>query len=593
MPAPGRGFRQRMGLMAKAELKATSKGQSKGGLGEHLVRLHVKGKLSSHEVTQVAASAASSSGAATEEFVARIAKAATKGKTRVRRGKPSTDTHNVSRGLIRVVNRAALLHPPLLVDVPLWDASANRQVTGRVAIAPPHETLDALVVPGDTDRWLSYSEEQLGFKARVDALKSRCRVHPPDAPLAAIGLWGDGAPVFHRKSVMLLTFTILSGTVRQRFWVAAVGKEKLCQCGCFGRHTFDKIFEVLAWSFEALLVGKWPSRDPQGNAFVSGFRAQKAKSDLAIRACCISKTGDWAWYKQVLCLQGWRKAAGHMGRQCWMCMAGGAHDPYDFQLDATWRDTIVGMHEIYQTTFSPAGHVSGIWAIPGFVLDFIRPDWMHACDLGVLQHASGSAMWELFREVGGSFDTASAAKACSKLHTMAKMCARTLHAEIFGDLTVGMLRSSLNKKAKLRLKAAEGRHFLPVLIEMLSTCFDAATDHQRLRLDCLKLLQRCYGELRIWGPGSASRLASHARRFCILYRQLSDASDDDGVWALVPKFHIFLHCAEGASVNPALEWNYSDESAIGDAARFSKHVNASFLHTALMAKYRSTFRFEA
>ena len=48
-------------------------------------------------------------------------------------------------------------------------------------------------------------------------------------------------------------------------------------------------------------------------------------------------------------------------------------------------------------------YVCGIFQIPGLTLDFVKPDWMHTVDLGILQYLVGCIMWELFLAVGGTW----------------------------------------------------------------------------------------------------------------------------------------------------------------------------------------------
>ena len=104
----------------------------------------------------------------------------------------------------------------------------------------------------------------------------------------------------------------------------------------------------------------------------------------------------------------------------------------------------------------------------------------------------------------------------------------------------------------------------------------------------------CYDEFRSWKEGGVSRaiLLGHARRHCLLYRELAKAAQASDPWTLFwklyPKHHLFLHCAD-TDVNPRLEWNYRDESEIGDAVDVATACNPAHLHTAVIHKYRVTF----
>ena len=64
---------------------------------------------------------------------------------------------------------------------------------------------------------------------------------------------------------------------------------------------------AIAWSYEALSTGLWPSVDHNGEKFhPNSWRGKMAGKRLNLRGLCIRKFGDWSWYKQVLGLRGWR-----------------------------------------------------------------------------------------------------------------------------------------------------------------------------------------------------------------------------------------------------------------------------------------------
>ena len=69
----------------------------------------------------------------------------------------------------------------------------------------------------------------------------------------------------------------------------------------------DSIWLVLRWMFETLLTMKHPRNDHNENQFPSKIRrADLGGTPLRIGGMLLSKCGDWAWYKAVLGLRGWR-----------------------------------------------------------------------------------------------------------------------------------------------------------------------------------------------------------------------------------------------------------------------------------------------
>lgn len=82
---------------------------------------------------------------------------------------------------------------------------------------------------------------------------------------------------------------------------------------------------------------------------------------------------------------------------CWMCEAtqktlGPLHF-HDFRPEAAHRQTMIS-HESYLTTCAQEGEQpSHLLRCPGFMMDFVTVDVMHAGDLGTFQDAIGSLLW--------------------------------------------------------------------------------------------------------------------------------------------------------------------------------------------------------
>ena len=558
------GVRQRLGL-DKASLK-----RGKSELGGFLVRAYLRGSLTSHDLQEGARSAGSSA-----PELQRLAKA--KQRARVRRGKINADTRNACRAATRFLRSRAILTQPMNIDAPLWDNLKNMRVMGKIAVLPIHETLDALVREGTEEEYASCDKSQASLRSDLRDWASRV-----GAVLAGVwfmlALWGDAAPLSKRESLYLLTYRVLSGVHRQRLWIAAISKRSLCQCGCFGRCTFDAIFDHVSWSCLALVAGKWPSVDHLGRP-LTGWRAEKAGTPLRFRAAVIAKCGDWSWHKQILGMRAWNE-----GLMCWLCQQ--RLDDYDFSLTAPWRRTQRCMRGFNASLLIDGAHASNIFALPGFLLEYIKPDWMHCVCLGILQYLLGNVMWELFTEVGGVFSRSQ--EACAVLLATARMTAKKLGLDApFNVLTVTMIKPSTKKRPRMKLKATEGRNFLPILTTMLVECFPHSSERLELRLRCCQSLCRCYYELRNWcSVESPARLELSARQHLLLYKELG--GDNERYWHIYPKHHMFLHVSI-ATTNPALMWNYSDEDEIGRAAKLAGKCNVAWLNTGLLQRYRVQF----
>ena len=470
----------------------------------------------------------------------------------------------------------------------MWDTMGDCQIIEKVRILPPHEVIDSLI--GTCDQRLhEYScldtSAKQHLRGDLEDWATRVGTDLADHVWLMLALWGDSAPMSRNTSLFLLTFRILSGVHAQRYWVAAITK-KICNCGCAGRCTFDRLWEVVAWSCRVMISGVWPTHDHAGRLLV-GWRADLARTGtpFAWRAAVVAKCGDWAWHKQVLGMRGWADSL-----NCWLCQAELGNK--EFGLGASWRQTSVSMSAFNAQLLMDDTWVSSIFTIPGFSLAYVKPDFMHCICLGILGYLEGNVMWELFRQVGGSYSNPRAA--CATLMNIIKVYSKKLGLEVpFGALTVRMIKATPSKKPRMRLKAGEARYFLPVLTAMLTDAFPVVSPVEQLRLDCCRAMCRMYAVLRRWSPDeSPGDLERYCRQHLLLYRTLHDMQPEGSLqWWIYPKHHMSMHVCM-TRVNPADLWNYMDEDEIGRAAALAKHSNEAHLHTALIERYRLHFERE-
>ena len=211
------------------------------------------------------------------------------------------------------------------------------------------------------------------------------------------------------------------------------------------------------------------------------------------------------------------------------------------------------------------------------------PDWMHTVCIGVLQYLEGCITWELFVKVGGKVTKPQ--EALDVLYDMICISAADLGLDRpFAQLTLSMFRRK-KVRPRMALKATEGRMYLPILTYMVVKFFPPADEYERLRLDCLRSMVRCYWELRNWiDAESPARLKKEGRKFLILYMELHHRTSDY-LYHVYPKHHLFAHVTDTA-VNPASLWNYSDEDEIGQCAELAAACNVAWLHEGLIERYR-------
>ena len=69
------------------------------------------------------------------------------------------------------------------------------------------------------------------------------------------------------------------------------------------------------------------------------------------------------------------------------------------------------------------------------------------------------------------------------------------------DLTLGMFHAHAKKRPSLKLKAAEGRHVLPIAHRLLQVLWETGSGHAQLSLHGVAALDACYQKLASWQGG--------------------------------------------------------------------------------------------
>ena len=213
---------------------------------------------------------------------------------------------------------------------------------------------------------------------------------------------------------------------------------------------------------------------------------------------------------------------------------------------------------------------------------------MHVADLGVATYLLWNCMYEMLVELGGSY--ASPLRALGQILTMIQLIAKDLDAEspLF-DLTIGMIIAGPNDAPKLKVKAGEARHLVPIMCCVLRTFFDTSSAHGKLRMYCANALRDCYREMDEWSDGSATRLGRFGRQFVLLYNDLHLERmmiDPWSMrWRLYPKHHMFIHICE-SGFPPKSTWTYWDESTIGECAQLCARCHPAKLAVTPISKHR-------
>ena len=216
---------------------------------------------------------------------------------------------------------------------------------------------------------------------------------------------------------------------------------------------------------------------------------------------------------------------------------------------------------------------SPMFSLPGFELEMICIDVLHALDLGFSQLVLGNIIWEYMNFFAdGSNQGARIGEAWKRLKShYADM--RTYNR--LQVLTLPMLRKP-NGNIVLKAKGAETRHLVPFGVVLARDMYDRSKSaHAKTTLVCVSRLLDFY---MLMGMDSYNAEAGkEACRVCVsMYRALWQEAIREGEehrWRLKPKAHMFQELAEYQGPilgNPRHFWTYADEDFVGWLAKLAR-----------------------
>ena len=381
------GLRQRLAL----------DGDDADPAAEFLRRVYTTGKLAASDIARGARAFVAGSAGSSSDTVDRLAKAAPHKERNCKQGAQAGDTRNCSRGVRRALAKSSAnrsLPPVVRIEIPLWSRERGACEHGPVAFLLPHLVLGR-VESGAENGYCSIPADCPALEGDIERWATRSGISLDSGPpVAALSLWGDGAAYDLHDSLNLIILSILTGSHVRRYWVCGVGKRDLCRCGCGGRHSYESILSVLAWSLRAAAAGRHLSIDHMHKPLERNTYLGKLSSkSIRVRGALVAMQGDWDYYKKSgLVRPAWRRPNEED------IMATREPCPaFDFTDNADCRASRVTL-ELYmdEARQRENGFVTCLWGVPGFCLGICDMDWMHASCLGVVQYACGNVLWENF-----------------------------------------------------------------------------------------------------------------------------------------------------------------------------------------------------
>ena len=410
-----------------------------------------------------------------------------------------------------------------------------------------------------------------------------------------IGMHGDAGPYSKQDSLMVISWNSLlgTGTTRtKRFVFTFLRKVE------YNRETLDRVWQVLAWSFNAMARGEDPAIDWDGNP-ISALEGPLAGPYTGVLT---QIRGDWQFYVEIFQFPPWNGAI----RMCWMCRASSVIRRLAFtdtSEEAGWRGTKF-TDESYRRYMRGLG-----LAIPlllalvlGLRLECISIDALHSLDLGFSAHITANTFWEsIRRHCWGASDQPGNAALLDK--AMIEHCkANNVPSRIQGQLTTERIRSTSDSGyPKLKAKGAQVRHLAPFSLEVArrfarpgdpATCPEARHDQLIIALNQLlcELYRIMATSSQFFTEAAKVRIQYIGNAMPQLYQQLYANAARLGVkaWKMTPKAHIvqellIYQCQVWG--NPAYYWCYCDEDLVGLTVEIAQSCHPSTLCVVALVKW--------
>jgi hypothetical protein len=206
---------------------------------------------------------------------------------------------------------------------------------------------------------------------------------------------------------------------------------------------------------------------------------------------------------------------------------------------------------------------SALFGAPGFLLEYITIDVLHAFDLGVSLNALGNLFWST---LGVLFKASTIAARVTLLWDRLKRYYREFKPpNKLQKLTVEMIKQD-KKGPKLRAKGGECRGLIAFGVELAQEMDETLkSTWSKTLLGCFSALLDCY-QCMGHRPFESSVCADSCRRFLMLYKSLGNNASESWAWLVKPKFHMVQELCEYMTEeigNPSNFWAYRDESFVG------------------------------
>jgi hypothetical protein len=418
-----------------------------------------------------------------------------------------------------------------------------------------------------------------------------------------IGLHGDDVGTHSDGKLLVMTWgsvAVRLTTLDSRIVFCTVNTKDLIP-----DVTLNCILEVLTWSINALADGKYPSEDHTGKAFSASHhpgRFKQAGHPLAGGkvGAWSEQRGDWSYLKQAFGLIHFYGAF----LCCHLCSAAkaGANSFSDFSKAARLRCTRV-THQEFMVSLGNLRRCSPLFRIVGFHIWRVWVDMMHTLDLGILQVAIPSALWELTKRNKsrwlGRTRKLRLYAAYADYRKWVKAQGRGSPAKRFEVSQMHKLPPYPSWSLR-NAKAAQIRAMQHWIAEVCAEEAEAhpGDEHALVRASMFACFSKLDDVCRDAGGGKCGRFPTNAEA-----EEIAELAEDallahnwltskaikvkKRLWKLLPKHHMLTHsCFDMAkAANPRAVHCYADEDMVGKVKKIAKACHGKTVGNRTLERY--------
>jgi hypothetical protein len=487
-------------------------------------------------------------------------------------------TKNVARDIRRKMKKGSKWPSQYVVNLTVFDPKTQTTKKMQVPFWLPHEVVGTLFQANGSALLQSSVLDRAALRhLQETSAKMACQ----SSDVLALGLWMDATP-FNRdrsKSLEIVSLNFPGLDTDLRIPICAIPKDFISK-----KETYDEIMAIVAWSFQQLYKGQYPSSRHDGSKWGNSdaYRKKKGGSSLP-RSLLVEVRGDWSAYKHNFKFPGWQEKAGC----CWLCPMT-PDKVHECSSDIWWKKQRLSHSDVILGILKKGHAISPIFSIPHCTKELFKIDWLHAVDMGVAQDFLGSLFVRCLRHLPGKNQEEQCASLHRKMIEYYKAMPEQPQSKML-QLKLSMLKKRGSPYPKLRAKGGEVKSLIPFAEKLAKEVLGNSAECKAIKL-CASSLLECYKQLSKDSFAKEDLLAS-ATKFGLQYAGLHKVSQERGesLWPMKPKFHMFQELCFTSEDSPAKYFTYRDESFGGFVSSMCERRGGAFTPLAVGQSFFDRF----